>query len=98
MTKGDRVQTPLGAGTVAYQRMAAPAFSTPEAVSVVLDARRHDPRYTGTIFPAGDVTPEERDCEVCGGSGRKEPDPHSIAGGSVIEPCAACAGTGATRA
>jgi len=61
MTKGDRVQTPLGAGTVAYQRMAPPAFSTPEAISVVLDSRRHDPRYTGTIFPAADVTPETGD-------------------------------------
>lgn len=57
MTKGTRVVTPLGPGGVAYVRMAAPNYATPEAVSVVLDARRADPNYSGTIFPAADVRP-----------------------------------------
>lgn len=62
MNKGDRVKTPKGVGTIAYVRMAPPtyhanAFSTHDvaAVSVVLDLRRTDERYTGTIFAAGDV-------------------------------------------
>jgi hypothetical protein len=55
---GDRVRTPYGAGTVAYVRMSPPDFRTIAAVSVVLDSRRADPRYTGTIVPANQVQPE----------------------------------------
>lgn len=57
LRQGDRVQTPHGAGTVAYVRMGPPDFATVHAVSVVLDSRRPDPRYTGTILPAEHVTP-----------------------------------------
>lgn len=62
--RGDRVTTPLGPGTVAYQRMAPPTYSVPEAVSVVLDDRRLRPGYSGTIFPAAEVFPEATR-EVC---------------------------------
>ncbi len=67
--QGDPVDTPVGPGRVAYVRMAPPTYSTPEAVSVVLDARRGDPRYTGSIFSASDVTPrhvQSMTCRHCG--------------------------------
>jgi len=54
--KGDKVSTPLGLGTVAYVRMAPPDYSSAQAVSVVLDARRGKPGYTGTMFKASDVS------------------------------------------
>jgi hypothetical protein len=59
MRQGDRVVTPLGAGGVAYTRNGWPDYTKPVAVSVVLDARRNVPGYTGTIFKAADVRPEE---------------------------------------
>ncbi len=55
--QGDQVQTPLGPGRVAYQRMAPPDYREAAAVSVVLDARRAQPGYTGTIFAAAVVQP-----------------------------------------
>lgn len=55
--RGQRVQTPLGPGQVAYQRMGPPNYSKPVAVSVVLDAKQNKPGYTGTIFDAEKVKP-----------------------------------------
>ena len=55
LTRGTRVLTPLGPGGVTYVRMAPPTFAEPAAVSVVLDSRRDDLNYTGTIFAALDV-------------------------------------------
>jgi hypothetical protein len=55
--QGQRVTTPLGPGTVAYQRLAAPDYTEAEAVSVVLDDRRERYGYTGTLFAAYKVTP-----------------------------------------
>ncbi len=60
--KGDCVDTPLGTGRVAYQRLkfrsASDGFvaDEAEAVSVVLDSRLGDPNYSGTIFPADKVS------------------------------------------
>lgn len=59
--KGDRVNTPLGPGLVNYLRMDHLGDLTKiAAVSVLLDSRVltdfYD-RYSGTIFPATDVTP-----------------------------------------
>lgn len=59
--KGQRVNTPLGPGTVAYQRLAAPDYRDAEAVSVVLDDRRDRYGYTGTLFAAYKVTPATSD-------------------------------------
>jgi hypothetical protein len=56
-TQGERVRTPLGLGTVAYQRLAAPDYREAEAVSVVLDSERARAGYVGTILPAADVEP-----------------------------------------
>jgi hypothetical protein len=56
-TQGERVRTPLGLGTVVYQRLAAPEYREAEAVSVVLDSERARIDYRGTILPAGDVEP-----------------------------------------
>ena len=56
---GTRVNTPFGTGTVAYVRMAAPDYMQPEAYSIVLDARRHQPHYAGTIVAAAHVRPKE---------------------------------------
>jgi len=50
-----------------------------------------DRTVTDIEVEAGELA---HDCKVCGGSGRKEPDPHSIAGGSLIEPCPVCSGSG----
>ena len=50
--QGDRVQTPNGPGSVAYQRMAAPDYAEVAAVSVVLDSEQTRAGYTGTVFPA----------------------------------------------
>ena len=64
MTRGDRVLTPLGPGTVAYVRMAPPDYREVEAVSVVLDGIRDRwPNYTGSTFPVDkvSVTPREED-------------------------------------
>jgi hypothetical protein len=52
---GARVRTPLGAGTVVYTRNGPPDYATPTSVSVRLDKRSHDPRYTGTMFSASEV-------------------------------------------
>lgn len=53
--KGQRVSTPSGPGTVAYQRMAPPKYAKPEAVSVVLDKRKGKTSYTGTMFLPADI-------------------------------------------
>lgn len=59
MTKGTRVTTPLGPGTVAYVRMDHLGDITKVfAVSVVLDANLARLNYAGTIFRAVDVKPE----------------------------------------
>jgi hypothetical protein len=58
-SQGQRVTTPLGLGTVAYQRLAGPDYTAAEAVSVVLDDRRERYGYTGTLFAAYKVTPCE---------------------------------------
>ena len=55
MTQGQRVNTPVGAGTVAYVRMGGPNYSTPEAVSVRLD-KIDRPGYSGSMFPIDQVT------------------------------------------
>lgn len=54
-----RVMTSHGAGTVVYVRMGAPTFAQVEAVSVILDAKRDRPNYTGTILPVAVVRPVE---------------------------------------
>ena len=56
MRLGTRVQTPLGPGVFRYQRMDPFEPTRPVAISVRLDSRADDPRYSGTIFPAEKVT------------------------------------------
>lgn len=55
LCKGMPVNTPNGKGKVGYVRMRAPEYSVPEAVSVVLDNRKDDPAYKGTVFPAEEI-------------------------------------------
>ena len=56
MTRGTPVSTPLGPGRVAWVRMAdAPPYDRPASVSVLLDSRRGDPGYTGTVLAADKV-------------------------------------------
>jgi len=55
MPQGTRVDTPLGRGTVVSRRMRPPNYSEIDAVSVRLDSRREDRRYTGTMFDIKDV-------------------------------------------
>lgn len=57
--KGQKVKTPLGEGTVAWQRMAPPSYSQAEAVSVRLSGHEADYNYTGTVFSADKVMPLE---------------------------------------
>ena len=59
ITKGTRVTTPRGPGTVAYVRNLPPTYTMPEAVSVVLDANKGQPGYAGTGFRA-DVVKQTR--------------------------------------
>jgi len=54
--QGQRVNTPRGSGSVAYQRLAAPDYRDAIAVSVVLDCERARIGYAGTIFPADQIT------------------------------------------
>ena len=57
MTRGTPVSTPLGPGRVDWVRMKdAPPYTIPVAVCVLLDVRRGDPEYTGTVFRPKDVT------------------------------------------
>lgn len=58
MRQGDRVSTSRGKGTVAYVRMAPPTFSEVDAVSVVLDSKRGQLGYTGTILDSSQVIPD----------------------------------------
>ncbi len=79
--RGQRVNTPLGPGSVAYQRMRPPEYREAEAVSVVLDDRANRPFYVGTVFRAEEVTEErkpppradcpdaEADCGECADAG-----------------------------
>lgn len=56
MTAGTPVNTPLGPGTVVYVRMDHLGnINDIAAVSVLLDSRRNDPAYGGTIFHASKV-------------------------------------------
>lgn len=64
--KGARVKTPHGNGVVAYVRMAPPDWSAIAAVSVILDKRTPDPRYSGAILRAEEVELETPPCHVPG--------------------------------
>ena len=71
-TKGTRVITPLGPGTVAYVRMGPPDYSNPEVVSVVVDSRlaNFGKGYVGTTFAAVEVSPmvaSAPDSNIAGG-------------------------------
>jgi hypothetical protein len=57
--KGDLVCTPCGKGKVEWVRMAGPDYLVPQAVSVRLDSKKDHPTYTGTVFPASDVMPQD---------------------------------------
>lgn len=60
--KGDRVTTPGGSGTVVYRRVLGPDFQQVGHYSVALDHKVAEqdrppfPSYTGTIYPASEVT------------------------------------------
>ena len=62
LNKGDYVKTPLGYGRVAFQRMKAPDYREPEAVSVVLEARLAITGYRGTLFRAEDIQKAKEPC------------------------------------
>lgn len=49
MEAGDRVKTPKGTGVVAY-------VLPDGSIKVVLDRDLDKPNYTGTVFPAHEVT------------------------------------------
>lgn len=57
--KGQRVNTPMGPGSVAYQTMEPPDYREVLSVSVILDSRRDNDNYSGTIFSAKKVTAED---------------------------------------
>lgn len=52
---GVRVSTPLGPAVVQWTRNGPPTYSTPIAVSVLLDSQRDRPGYGGTVFDAEKV-------------------------------------------
>jgi hypothetical protein len=57
--KGDIVMTPGGKGKVVYKRMAASNYSEVAFYSVSLDSSSHNPLYTGSIYPAREVSKAE---------------------------------------
>jgi hypothetical protein len=67
--RGDRVKTPEGCGTVAFQRLAPPDYTEAVAVSVCLDNKMHDPAYSGTIFSAYQVKILDKGAEFNGECG-----------------------------
>jgi len=72
LPQGARVRTPLGAGRVAYVRLRPPDFREVDAVSVVLDSRRHDLSYAGTIFAADGIRKDDQeDSCLTGNYGRR---------------------------
>jgi hypothetical protein len=50
MNNGDLIK-----GIVAYVRMGPPDYTSPEAVSVVLETKQSMPGYSGTIMPVNKV-------------------------------------------
>lgn len=60
-SKGQRVRTRLGEGSVVYVRLRYPDYQEAEAYSVCLDSKKAlseqppFPNYTGTIFAANEV-------------------------------------------
>jgi hypothetical protein len=61
--KGDRVNTPLGPGSVVYKRLKHyTEYSEAEMYSVFLDSKKAEmeqppfPSYSGTAFPADQVS------------------------------------------
>lgn len=55
MKEGDRVLTPIGPGTVVYVRFGGPRYVEVEAISVLLDSRRGQAGYSGTLFRPEEV-------------------------------------------
>lgn len=55
--QGQKVNTPLGTGRVAYQMLKPPEYREAATVSVFLDSKRNYISYFGTKFKAEDVTP-----------------------------------------
>lgn len=59
---GDRVNTPLGPGSVIYLRLEGPEYREAGMYSVCLDYRKAEseqppfPSYSGTAFPADQVS------------------------------------------
>lgn len=52
-----RIRSTGELGTVAYQRMAPPDYTSAAAVSVVRDSKRDQIGYVGSIYPAAEVEP-----------------------------------------
>ena len=52
---GDKVMTPLGMGVVVSVRRAPPTYSTVAAYYVILESKKYDANYNGTVFSAADV-------------------------------------------
>ncbi len=61
LEQGQEVMTPEGRGRVAYVVMRAPNYFEAQSVSVILDAKRNYITYSGTKFPADQVTPCSND-------------------------------------
>lgn len=57
---GDRVITPHGAGKVVFWRFGSPDFSQVVAYGVLLDSKKDQYNYSGTVYPYKDVKPEKK--------------------------------------
>ena len=51
----DRVITPNGPGVIVSMRMAPPNYSKAESYSVILDSKRNQLGYSGSVYPAEQV-------------------------------------------
>ncbi len=63
MNQGQRVKTPLGDGTVCYVRMGwtSSKYADITHVSVLLDKKKNNILYSGTLFPIEQITEIENE-------------------------------------
>ena len=52
---GDRVMTTKGVGTIVYKRMLPPNYVEAATYSVLLDNKKDEPNYVGSLFIAYEV-------------------------------------------
>lgn len=55
----NKVYTKFGLGTILYQRMSPPEYNKVQVYSILLDSKRDNPGYAGTLIKPEDVYPAD---------------------------------------